>query len=363
MRLTTSPPAVVYPGAAWDELALPPEKQAAASELVRYAFPTPTPEDDHARKGIRSDGVVVIQHGKLVFEHYARGYTKDTPHLAWSMTKSIMNALVGAAVGQGRLKLDDSICKYVPETRTDNCGVTVEHLLRFSSGLSWNEGYEGSIFSSTVLQMLYSDNAHDMAAYVASQDPEFKPGTHWRYSSGDTTLLARVLRGALGGALDDTFPKSTLFAPLGMTSAALERDGSRTIVGSSYLHATPRDLARFGYLYLHGGTWGTTSIVTPEWIKLTTTISPAFRTTQLLEDDKDVTSGAAFWLNQPVPEAGVKVPWPDVPQDAFAALGHWGQGVYVIPSLDVVIVRVADDRDGKSFQKNEFLKRVLAVLP
>jgi CubicO group peptidase (beta-lactamase class C family) len=148
-----------------------------------------------------------------------------------------------------------------------------------------------------------------------------------------------------------------LFDRIGMSRATWERDQAGTFVGSSYLYATPRDLAKFGYLYLHDGQWAGERILAEGWVDYTRTLAPAWSTMPLTEEDKEDNPGAHWWLNKGLPERQVPPPWPDAPADTFAALGHWGQSIFVIPSLDLVIVRTADDRDG-TFKKNTLLKLI-----
>jgi CubicO group peptidase (beta-lactamase class C family) len=239
--------------------------------------------------------------------------------------------------------------------------ITLDHLLRMSSGLAWNEGYEASPLNSSVIAMLYTWGRQDMATFTASMPLRHPAGTVWRYSSGTTNLLAGVLRKVVGDEGYRTYPWDRLLNRLGMDSVVWERDQSGTFVGSSYLYATPRDLARFGLLYMRDGVWKGERILPEGWVSYSTQLAPAYRTMPLSKEDQEDRPGAHWWLNVSVPERGLARAWPDAPEDCFAALGHWGQSIFVLPSQRVVIVRTGDDRDG-SFDKNEFLKRVLAAL-
>lgn len=326
---------------------------------------------DPERKGIRTDGVVVIHRGDLIYERYAPGYAADKRHLSWSVSKSFTNALVGRAVQLGALSLSDSVCQHLSlPAGTEGCGITVQDLLEFASGLDWTETYEGkSNQASSVLAMLYGEGRKDMATFVATHRLRDAPGTSFMYSSGDTTLLASVLGEAVKTKLGmgEDFPWTLLFEPLGIRSATWERDAKGHFVGSSYLYATPRDLARFGYFFLRDGCWegqgGQTERLLPEgWVADSTSVSRPYRLKTLDAGPGDV-QGRLWWLNQPVPERNVSTrPWPDVPADAFAARGHWGQSITVIPSLDLVVVRTADDREPDAFDLNHFLSLALALV-
>jgi CubicO group peptidase (beta-lactamase class C family) len=358
LLLTVCPNDVVYPREAWAE------QQSlnadAIAELESYAF-TLTGEDTE-RKGIRTDGVVIIKHGQLVYEKYARGWDATKRHLSWSVTKTFVNALVGIAVKRGDLALTDGICDHLKLDNQEACDkLKVQHLLEFSSGLDWKEVYENeSNQASSVLAMLYGEGHHDMANFVAGHKFRDDPGTTYAYSSGDSTLLNAVVDSVLKEKVGDDYPWKLLFNPLGMFSTVVERDQKGTFVGSSYLYATPRDLARYGYLWLHDGCWEGVQLLPAGWVGQSLQISDGFKNKALYRDPGEVYAWQ-WTVNQAVPEAmQVDLPLKDIPGDEFAARGHWGQSITIVPSLDLVVVRVADDRE-KAFDYDEFLKRVIEV--
>lgn len=327
----------------------------AISALESYAFTLDGP--DAERKGVRTDGVVILRGGELVYEHYARAHTAGTKHLTWSVTKSFTAALTGIAVREGRLSVGDSICAHLGGEA--GCEVTVEDLLEFASGFDWREVYENqSNQASSVLAMLYGEGHADMASFVREHPLRDAPGTTFEYSTGDATLLAGVL-GAAYADVGPDFPWTRLFDPLGITSATWERDLKGTLVGGSYLYLTPRDMARFGYLLLNDGCWEGERILPEGWVADSTKVSDVYRTGRRDPNETGV-QGRMLWLNRAVPEQDVSQPWPNVPADAYAAEGHWGQTITVIPSLDLVVVRVADDRDG-SFDLDRFLSLAIEV--
>lgn len=364
----------VYPTAEWSELQ--PQKAGINREklknLEQYLFTTTGKEAE--RKGIRTDAFVLVRGGNIVFERYARDFHKNRKHLAWSVTKSFVNALVGMAVLDGKLKIDDSAAKYyAPLAGGSKAAISIDHLMRMSSGLDWSEGYESSPLKSSVVAMLYTRGRSDMAAFAAAHDVAYPPGTHWYYSSGTTNILTALVRGqyttvpALGAvpvATDSRFEElifHRLFRTIGIRFTTFERDAAGTPIGSSYLYTTARDLARFGYLYLHDGVWQYQRLLPEKWVRYTTTMAPAYYTTELSEEDFKDNPGAQWYVNLGIPERAQERPWPDAPADTFAALGHWGQSLFVIPSLDLVAVRLADDRDG-SFNKNRFLGLLKNIL-
>jgi CubicO group peptidase (beta-lactamase class C family) len=240
--------------------------------------------------------------------------------------------------------------------------VTVQNLLEFASGFDWHETYEGaSPRSSSVLAMLYGEGQADMARFVTGHPLRDPPGTSYMYSSGDSNVLAAIAGKVLSPRYGDRYPWEVLLDPIGMRSAVWERDAAGTYVGSSYLWATPRDLARFGWLLRADGCWNGERILPERWVADSTQVSDAIRNKALAREPGDV-QGRQFWLNQRVVEAGQDtLPWPQAPEDAFAALGHWKQSIVVIPSEDIVVVRTGDDRDG-TFSLDSLLGAALRLV-
>ncbi len=335
-------PAGDWPSAAEEVRKARPAEVAA---LDAYAFTLAG--DEAARRGIRTDGLVVVHRGVVTYERYGRGFGPATPHLAWSVTKSLTQALAGVAVARGALSLDDSICAHLAGVDAGRCAITVRNLLDSASGLDWTETYEGlRLQSSSVLAMLYGEGRRDMVRFALSHELRAQPGARWTYSSGDSVVLAAVVDAAMrkAGAGPD-WPFEALLAPLGITSATVERDAAGTLVGCSYLYATPRDLARLGWLFLQDGCWQRRPLLPEGWVRVATEPSAAYRTPGGRRDRAQGSHGWWLWLNRPVPEVGIGTSWPGAPEDAYAARGHWGQNVVVIPSLELVIVRTADDRE------------------
>src|SRR5690606_6633143 len=196
----------------------------------------------------------------------------------------------------------------------------------------------------------------DMAAFTAVHGLGALPGTRFRYSSGDSTVLGASLRSMVGERAYPDYPWTALFEQLGIRSAVWERDASGTFVASSYAYLSARDLARVGLLMQRDGRWGERQLLPQSWVAFNRTPFANYQPDP--GDPRRAVPGGQWWLNAPV--AGAPLPWPEAPEDAFAALGHWGQALYVLPSRNLVVVRYADDRDG-SFSDNELLKRVLAA--
>ena len=321
----------------------------AVQALEDYAFPT---RDDASRQGIRTDALLVIRDGQVVYERYAAPTTADTPHLTWSISKSLMAAVLGVAYAEGRFKLDDPAARFYPPMQ-GHPQVTLADLLHWASGLDWQEDYEYAPLNSSVVAMLYTRGHTDMAGFVAQHGEYSTPGSSFRYSSGDSNVLAAALKQMLGAQRYADYPWTALFEPLGIRSATWETDSSGTFVASSYAYMTARDLARIGLLMQRNGRWGARQVLPRDWVAFNLQPFAHYRAGQ-----DGAVPGGHWWLNRAVD--GAEKPWSDAPDDTFAALGHWGQALYVVPSENLVIVRYGDDRDA-SYQHNELLKRVLVA--
>ncbi|MCO8166540.1 beta-lactamase family protein [Pseudomonas sp. 21LCFQ02] len=336
-----------WPDAQWSRA--PVVATPALGGLESYAFPA---RDEVERKGVRSDALLVIRDGQIVYERYAGVTGVNTPHLTWSVSKSVLATLLGVAFGEGRLRLQDPVARFYPPFKA-HPDVTLADLLHWSSGLDWQEDYEYAPLNSSVVAMLYTRGRQDMAGFTASHAKAWAPGTAWRYSSGDSNVLAAALKGMVGEQAYPDYPWTALFEPLGISSAVWERDASGTFVGSSYLYMTARDLARIGLLMQRSGRWQQRQLVPQAWVDFVLAPFAGHNA----EAGSEVIGGH-WWLNRTA--SGAAGPWPQAPADTFAALGHWGQALYVIPSAGLVVVRYGDDRDG-SYQHAELLNHVLAA--
>ncbi|MCK1675800.1 serine hydrolase [Bradyrhizobium sp. 150] len=281
----------------------------------------------------RTRAIVVMKSGRIIAERYADGIGPETPLLGFSMTKSVISALTGILVRQGRLKLDGP-APVAAWTNPDDPrhAITVDQLLRHTAGLALGSSLQASLGSAfePVNRMKFVEA--DMAAYAASMPLATAPGTVWNYHDGNTIMLAHLIRNAAGGNPADAlaFARRELFAPLGMRHVTLQLDGAGTIEGSSEMLASARDWARFGQLYLDDGVAGGRRILPEGWVNYSASATP----------NAWVGIGAGFWTNQGDSFGAtfrVDHGWP---RDAFFAKGTIGQYTIVIPSERLVIVRL-----------------------
>ncbi|MGR0219955.1 serine hydrolase domain-containing protein [Agromyces sp. ZXT2-6] len=283
------------------------------------AFGDDLPEADAAALGTR--GVVIVKDGELVAERYADGFDADTPQLGWSMSKSVANLLTGVLVDQGVVALDDDGLR--PEWTDERADITIEHLLRQTSGLEWDETYD---LGTPITRMLYLEP--DMGAFVAGQPLVHEPGTVQLYSSGNTNLLCSVLAERTGLGAD--LPRQVLLGPLGLTSAVFEPDAAGTPVCSSYLWATPRDWAAIGQFAMQNGEWNGEQLLPADWMLQSLTVDD-------VEETDDPGNGMSWRVNT-LP--GGEPRWPELPEDTFYASGHDGQKMLIVPSEGLVVVRL-----------------------
>ncbi|HEY9464540.1 MAG TPA: serine hydrolase [Vicinamibacterales bacterium] len=291
--------------------------------------------------------VVVMHDGRVVGERYANGFTNETPILGWSMTKTMINALVGILVKQGRLALDRPAP--IPEwqdPRDPRHAITLDHLLRMSSGLEFDESTWNPVSDVTVMLL----GRPDAGLYAARKSLAAPPGTVWQYSSGTTNIISRAIRAVLN---DETmyaeFPRRALFDRIAMSSALIETDASGAFIGSSFGYATARDWARLGLLYVNDGVWEGERILPEGWVAYTRTPAPA---------DPLERYGAHVWLKVADNYSGDAV----LPADAFHATGHAGQFVTMIPSAHLVVVRLGLTRYPNAWDQTAFVRDVLNAL-
>jgi CubicO group peptidase (beta-lactamase class C family) len=338
LKLPKAPP--LLPEIAGRDVVEPADPALKAA--LNHAF-----EEPAAPPFRRTKAVVVVHEGKVIAERYAGAIDVDTPLMGFSMTKSVINALIGILTQQGLVT--PSMPAQIPEWRGDlRREIEIEHLLRMTTGLALDETNSGFDPSS---QMVYLHD--DMAGAVVDAAVVAPPGKRWAYSSATTQLLARIVRDATGGPEQSlAFAWRELFNPLGMRNVTLEFDGSGTLQGSTYMLASARDWAKFGLLYLNDGIVGGKRLLHEDWVD--------FSAAATLDTDY----AAGFWTNRsehPNAKARIRL---GIPRDAFFASGDLGQRIVIMPSQKLVVVRLGDSVDptGDIRGLGRLVQEVIAVV-
>ncbi|MEW5814703.1 MAG: serine hydrolase [Spirochaetota bacterium] len=282
---------------------------------------------------LKTEGVLVIRKGYIVGEAYMNGFSEGKRHKGYSIGKSVTCALTGIVIEQGLIRgIDEKICNYYEKWQEPGIDpakkqMTIRHLLTMTGGLEWNEeDYYINRDRNDVFR-IYSES-RDFIQYVLEKPVRTEPGKTWYYSSGETILLSGLIEKVTGMPFAQ-FADRYLFMPLGMSSVTWESDPSGRTLAAWGIEATVRDYAKFGYLFLKKGRWDSLQVVPENWVSEST--RPA--------SDGIRHYGYLWWLAP----AFKDYPGSKIPPDTIIAVGIYIQMIYVIPSQDLVVVRVGND--------------------
>ena len=266
-------------------------------------------------------GFLLTRGGYLIEEQYWRGGAHNNPHNLKSASKSIISTLVGIAIAKGYLRLDQPITEVLPQARDlqdpDKKRITVHHLLTMTSGLkstsyqAYNDWVLNRDWISTLLQRPLTD----------------QPGTIYQYSTGDTHILSAILTETTGMSTRQ-FAEQELFDPMEVRIAGWQQDPNGIYFGGNNLSLLPRDVIKFGQLYLNRGRWGERQLVPEWWVK------EATRETGNGPHETYGNYGYLWWV-QPSD------------QGSFVAVGYGGQYIFVSPLHDTVIVVLSTKDESK----------------
>lgn len=349
--LKEQPTGVPFPTTEWPQ-GPPPDAVAEPLDVLLQEMFGPSSSAGGATDHFDSDAAtapfgqslafVAIHQGRLIAERYGPTAGLDTSLISWSMAKSFAQALIGILVRDGRLNIDEPapIAAW-QEPGDPRAAITTDHLLRMVPGTLFNEDYVDEN-TSHCIEMLFGSGNADMAAYTASQPSIAAPDTIFNYSSGTTVLISRILADIAGsGEAFDQWMHEVLFDPIGM-DATLTFDDVGTWVGSSYLHATARDYAKFGLLYLRDGVWDGRRLLPEDWVNYARTLRAI--------DEEGGRYGAHWWINQN--------------DDAvFYAAGYETQRIIVDPAADLVLVRLGKTERALADNVDDWLDRVRGLFP
>ena len=303
-----------------------PEDVGLDGELVTVMI------EEIDRSGLNYDGLVVIHKGVIVAEKYYYIYQEKSLHETYSVTKSVISSLVGIALQQGCIEsIEDPVLAYFPDREFLNMNdqkqsLTIKDFLTMSSGLAYDP------------DEMYASS--DWAQYTLDEPLIYPPGVTWFYSNGGPQVLSALISQACEMDTRE-FADQYLFKPLGITNYRWERNEEGNPNGSWGLELTPRDMAKFGYLYLQDGVWDGEQILPPDWVELSS--RPYHQVPDPLEP-WDEYYGFLWWIHG---------------DGFYAAHGYKGQFIYLAPEQDLVVVITANIADKDFVQPQKLIRDYL----
>jgi CubicO group peptidase (beta-lactamase class C family) len=296
----------------------------------------------------RIHSILIIKDGKLVFEEYfpgekfnlARptgetGFDMYDTHDLCSVTKSFTSALIGIAIDKGFIQsVDQKVFDFFPEysdlltSAPEKNSLTLEHLLTMTSGLEWDDESTSYFDPRNDLYQLF--RSQDPIRYILAKDLLVTPGTVFDYANCNTNLLGEIVRRVSEHRLD-VFSQQYLFSKLGITDFEWQMLPNDVVFCSGDLRLRPRDMAKFGYLFLNGGNWKGEQVISQEWVHVSTQkfIDPNEYSTDFTWANG---YGYQWWLWENI--YGVEY-------QAYLASGWGGQWIIVSPSMNTVVVSTA----------------------
>ena len=265
------------------------------------------------------DSILVVKNGNLTVEEYlTEDYNSTDLHSVYSVTKSVVSALIGIAIEEGYIEsVDQKMLDFFQDVnvlnKTNKENVTIEHLLTHTSGVYWRE--DQLPYSSAENSFNLMTDSPNWVEFLLNLSMENEPGTVRNYNSGDSHLLSAILTNATGTSTY-LYAKEHLFDPLGIKELEWYQDPQGIFFGGSYLRLTPRSMAKFGYLYLNNGTWDQEQLVSKEWVLNSSRVHVTL---------DDWTSYGYQWYV-----------YPQV--NSYLALGYQQQIIWITPEYDLVIV-------------------------
>lgn len=325
IRLPDHPVGQTWPTDVWEEQPLGSDvAEAQLNAAIETLF------EAKLENGVPDTrAVLVIRGGKIVFEKYAEGFDQSTRFHSWSVAKSFTNATIGMLVNQGKLNLDQNapIAAWQSDKRIK---ITIRQMLNMSSGIDNSDGVANGFLGNA----MFGSGALDVNEVVADRPLIFDPGKQWSYSTATSNLLAFVAGNQMGEDRESrqSYVNEHLLTKIGADDIVMSYDKAGYFLGGSHVYATARDYARLGYLYLRDGVWDGERILAEGWVDFSRTPAPA---------ENNGNHGAHFWLNH---EGKGWQPdmLPGGPKSAFIMSGNGGQYVYILPTHDMLLVRLGE---------------------
>lgn len=257
------------------------------------------------------DSFTIIRNGYIIFEEHFRASFPEYKHVVWSVTKSFTSAIFGIALYEEYIEdVNLKAVDFFPEVEIDDYSlgkenITLANLLTMTAGFDWTDDINWA-------QMVGAENQME---YILNLPMIFEPGYSFNYDTGGTHLLSAIIHKAVGNSTLE-FAQEYLFEPIGISDYSWEQDKQGDYYGGHGIYMTPRDMARFGYLYLNEGMWDGEEIIHPDWVG---------NTTQTIIDFGGGEGYGALW-------------WISDGMGYYAARGRHGQIIYVVPEHDIVAV-------------------------
>jgi CubicO group peptidase (beta-lactamase class C family) len=279
------------------------------------------------------NSVLVVRNGYIVAEqYYSDDYGMETLHSVYSCTKSITAAMIGIAIDRKYIPDENTLMTgFFPEYEIENLTddkqkITLKHMLTMSAGLDWHEmDYLIDDDRNTINQWASSD---DRVKFVLDRPMVAVPGEKYTYNTGISHVLSAIIKKSTG-IRADSFALENIFKPLGIANNKWAVDANGVASGGSGLWLTPRDMAKFGYLYLKGGLWDSRQIVSQDWIEKS-------QAKQIKRSDiPDYYYGYHWWVSN---------------ENSYSAVGYGGQWITIIPEKNLVVVFTNQFDDGDGFQ-------------
>ncbi|MBD3252719.1 serine hydrolase [Candidatus Pacearchaeota archaeon] len=280
--------------------------------------------------------ILIIRHDTIVLERYFKGSAADHSNNIHSASKSFYPALVAIAIEEGYISgVNQKVSEIVPDYFSDfspnnkKRDITIKHLMTMTMGLRWEEDV-------TEYEI---ERKNNWVQEVLNLRLDYDPGEHFEYSTGSPHILSAVITEATGMSTCE-FAHNNLFKPLNITAEHWGRDPQDIYSGGYNFYITPREMARFGLLYLHNGEWNGEQVI-PQWM-VEESVQPYNRV------DRTYDYGYYWWLRQ---ISGY---------DVYIAWGWGGQFIHVIPELDIVFVSTADtesNSEGREINADRFIRR------
>ncbi len=323
-------------------------EETTASEAVSFEWQKDTPENQNTDSTVlnnlhntyENDSPVlascVVRNGVIIDEYYKDGYDETSVFSMQSTSKSITSAIFGIAIDQGYIESTDTlISEYFPEILSSSSEykkqITIWNLLTHTSGFDYTDDYNWDEWRAS----------ENWVEYILESSVTAEPGTVFRYSTGNTHLLSAVLQQATGTTLYE-FGKEYLFDKLEMDSVVCETDAQGISDGGNGFSMNIYDMLKFGQLYLNNGVWQGEQIISSEWIKESTSV-------QFERSSGTADYGYQWWVRE------------FQGYDAYFAQGHYGQFIFVIPDLELVIAFASYNTSSSSSMYWDYVNEIVSA--